>query len=74
MPVAEVLKAPCPRPARPDRPSVGDLAGFSVQQEAALSVCEARKDAAVQIIEIYNQVAKATAAGSVKTRRWRLWP
>ena len=37
---------------------MGDLAAFSVRQEAALGVCEARKDAAVALID-----AQARAAG-----------
>ncbi len=46
-----LLRAPCPRPERPSRPTAGDLAAFSVRQEAALNVCEARKDAAVAIVD-----------------------
>ena len=71
IPVAEILRAPCPRPPRPMSPSVGELAGFSVEQEAAISVCEMRKDAAVATIEAHNRLADAPAAS--KRPWWRRW-
>lgn len=52
-------------------PSVGELAGFSVEQEAAISVCEMRKDAAVATIEAHNRLADAPAAS--KRPWWRRW-
>lgn len=71
IPVADILRAPCPRPPRPTSPSVSELAGFSVEQEAAISVCEMRKDAAVTTIDAHNRLASASAA----SRRpwWRRW-
>ena len=70
------LREPCPRPARPDAPSAGQLAGFSVRQEAALSVCEGRKDAAVAVIDAVNSwAARLAAALATPPQRawWRLW-
>ena len=58
IPVAQVLRDPCPRPDRPAAPTVGELAAFSVRQEAALGVCEARKDAAVALIDAQARAAK----------------
>jgi hypothetical protein len=49
---------------------VGELAGFSVEQEAAILVCEARKDAAVLIMDAYGGVA---AKPEVKRRWWEIW-
>ena len=72
LPVAESLRAPCPRPVRPAAPSVGELAGFSIEQEAAISGCEALKEAAVQTIDAHNRLAAALAAGP-KRRWWRGW-
>ncbi len=45
------LREPCPRPARPDAPTLGALALFSVRQEEAVAVCEGRKDAAVSLLD-----------------------
>lgn len=75
MAVPEVLRAPCPRPIRPAAPSVGELAGFSVEQEAAISGCELRKDAAVQVIDAYNATEEALS-GALEPKRpwWRRWP
>ena len=74
IPVATTLRSPCPRPARPRQPSVGELAGFSVEQEAAISVCETRKDAAVAVIDAHNRIA-ADVAERLKPPRpwWRRW-
>ncbi len=58
IPVAQVLRDPCPRPDRPPAPNVGELAAFSVRQEAAIGVCEARKDAAVALIDAQAKAAK----------------
>lgn len=60
-----------PAPVQPEAPSVGELAGFWVQQEAALSICEARKDAAVAVMEAYNRAA-STPHGRA-SRWWRPW-
>ena len=53
-----MLRDPCPRPDRPAAPTVGELAAFSVRQEAAIGVCEARKDAVVALIDAQAKAAK----------------
>ena len=59
LPVAATLRAPCPRPDRPAAPDTGALAAFSIRQEAAISTCEARKDAAVGVIDAANAALAA---------------
>jgi hypothetical protein len=72
--VPQTLRGPCPRPSRPRSPSVGELAGFSVEQEAAISTCEGRKDAAVQMIDAHNAAAlKLAETAKPKRVWWRLW-
>lgn len=52
---------------------MGALAAFSVAQEAAIGVCEARKDAAVAIIDAHA-AASAALQVSLKPRPWwALW-
>ena len=65
-----MLLQPCPRPDRPATPDAGALAAFSVRQEAAISVCEARKDAAVQALDAGDAALRALAAAPAR----RLWP
>lgn len=75
LPVSETLRGPCRRPIRPQAPSVGELAGFSVEQEAALSACEGRKDAAVQVIDAHNAAAVELERRLAYRRPWwRVWP
>lgn len=84
MPVAETLKAPCPRPNLPQLPNaipaqrdaavdqvLRPVMAFAVKEEAAVSVCEARKDAAVAVIEAHNQLVTDLA----KPQRpwWKFW-
>ncbi len=71
LPVAATLRAPCPRPDRPDAPDLGALAAFSLRQEAALNVCEARKDAAVGVLDAGNAALRALA--KPEPRRWPPW-
>ena len=67
------LRAPCQRPSRPVSPTVGQLAGFSIRQEAALNVCEGFKDAAVAIVDAQNDAA-ARQAQALRPRRWfEIW-
>ena len=73
-PAPAVLRAPCPRPERPSSPTVGELAGFSVEQQAALAVCESRKDAAVAILDAGAMASAALAIQLAPKRRWwRVW-
>lgn len=59
----------CPRTERPDviGLTVGKLASYSVQQAADLEVCNARRAAAVSIIEAVNK------ANEPKRPWWRFW-
>ena len=70
-PVAQVLRDPCPRPDRPAAPTLGMLAVFSVRQEAALSTCEARKDAAVALLDAEADALRPAAAP--QRPWWRVW-
>ena len=65
-----MLRSACPRPDRPATPDAGALAAFSLRQEAAISVCEARKDAAVTVIDAGNAALASLAKPAA--RRWRL--
>ena len=60
---ADALRQPCPRPARPDAPTAGELAMFSLRQEAAIGVCESRKDEALGVIDAGNEALTALAKG-----------
>lgn len=71
--MAASLRQPCPRPERPANPDVGGLAAFSVRQEGAESVCEARKDAAVAVIDAANAIAAQLAAALKPKPWWRPW-
>jgi hypothetical protein len=51
---------------------VGDLAAFAVREEAALSVCNGYREAAVAIIDSHNAIA-AEVAQQLKPRKW-WWP
>ena len=70
-PVAQVLRDPCPRPDRPPTPTLGSLAVFSVRQEAALSTCEARKDAAVALLDA--EAAALRPSPPPRPSWWKVW-
>jgi hypothetical protein len=42
--------------------TVGDLAAFSVRQEAALSACDARRAALVETVDAHNRLAASAQA------------
>ncbi len=69
--VAQVLRDPCPRPDRPGAPGPGELAMFSVRQEAALSTCEARKDAAAALLD--EEAVALRPVANAKRPWWRVW-
>ena len=69
--MAQSLRDPCPRPDRPGAPDLGALAVFSVRQEAALSTCEARKDAAVALLDA--EAAALRPAPPSKRPWWKVW-
>ena len=64
--IPDTLRRPCAGPDPAGVATVGDLAAFSVRQEAALQVCEARRSALVEIEEAYARV-------TAPTRRWWSW-
>lgn len=56
------LRATCERPSGVDDvKTVGDLAAYSVRQDAALKVCDAKREGLVSILDAVNAPAK---------RRW----
>lgn len=67
--VPEVLKS-CPRPELPAEGelTIGDLAIFSIEQEAALNVCDSHRGAAVSMIEAVN---KALEVPEPKAPWWK---
>ncbi len=58
VPVARSLREPCPRPAPEAVVTAGDLAAFSLRQEAALSICEARRAALVSVADAHNAAVR----------------
>lgn len=61
--MAETLRQDCPRPDGVEAvKTVGELAAFSVRQEAALAVCDARRGALVQSVDAHNALAAQMAA------------
>ncbi|WP_284359935.1 hypothetical protein [Candidatus Phycosocius spiralis] len=62
----ETIKT-CPRTERPstDGLTIGALAAFSVQQSADLELCDARREAAISIIDTINK------ANAPKKPWWR---
>ena len=55
IPVPETLRQPCPQVDREGVLTIGDLAAFSVRQEAALVACDARRAEAVGLIDRRNE-------------------
>jgi hypothetical protein len=68
--VPKSLRMPCRGPELPtsDTVTTGDIATFSILQEAALQTCDARREASISIIDAIN------AANREEPRPWwRLW-
>lgn len=63
IPVPQSLRDPCERPNPESVQTVGDLAAYSIRQDAAIKTCSSRGDALVELID---------AANGVKGKRW--WP
>lgn len=63
VPVADSLRAPCPRPAADAVRTAGDLAAFSIRQEAAIGLCEARRDAVLAVVDAHNAAAAGLKDG-----------
>lgn len=64
IPVPDALRQACVGPAADGVQTVGDLAVFSVRQEAAIALCDARRASAVALIDQAN--------GTSDERGW--WP
>lgn len=59
VPVATSLRSPCPQPAGEAAVrTAGELAAFSLRQEAALSVCDARREAILAAVDAHNAAAE----------------
>lgn len=63
IPVAETLRAPCPsaKGAESVR-TIGELAAFSILQQAALVVCDGYRSALVQTVDAHNALAAQMVA------------
>lgn len=58
IPVPETLREACVGPSHEDVRTAGDLAVFSVRQEAVIAVCDAKRAGAIALIDQRNaQVA-----------------
>lgn len=66
IPVPETLREPCVGPSTDGVVTVGDLAMFSVRQEAVIAVCDAKRAGAVALIDQRNRLAKPKPW-------WRFW-
>ncbi|MDP3869921.1 hypothetical protein [Phenylobacterium sp.] len=77
VPITDTLRAKCPRPPPPVLPEtlpddaaalidkvLRPVLSFSVRQEAAIGICEGRKDGAVSLIDAHNRTATALAQPS----------
>lgn len=64
IPLPDSFRQACSGPATEGVATVGDLAAFSIRQEVALQVCDARRAGAVAVIDAANVRAKP--------RKW--WP
>lgn len=56
--VPDSLRAPCAKPDPEGVATVGDLAAFSLRQDAALRICSARGDALVEVLDGVNKAWK----------------
>lgn len=59
--VPDSLRQPCPRTPTAEVNTVQELAAFSVKQEADLKTCDARRAAAIAIIDAANAQRQADA-------------
>lgn len=64
--IPESLRARCAGPATAGVETIGQLAAFSVRQEAALQVCDERKAAVVAIVDAHKAVV-------MPRPWWRFW-
>lgn len=59
------LKAECERPDPSNVATIGDLAVFSLKQDAAIRVCDAKREAVIAIAE--------ASQPKPRKKRFRLW-
>ena len=65
VPVMASLRSPCPRVSgEDDVRTAGDLAAYSLRQEAALAVCEARRDAILSAVDAHNAAVSGLRGGA----------
>ena len=64
--IPQSLRTACDRPDPAGVKSIGDLAAFSLRQEAALSICDSRRAAVVAVADAY-------AARAPLTHWWQGW-
>ena len=58
IPVPDTYREACERPDPSGVQTVGDLASYSLKQDASLKDCNAKRDGLVQIIDAANKAAK----------------
>jgi hypothetical protein len=73
IPIAPVLREPCPRPDFRAVQTVGELAVFSVRQEGALAVCDERRRAAVAVLDAANAMNAQMAEALKRKPWWKVW-
>lgn len=61
------LDRPCDRPDPDSVVTVGDLATFSIRQESALSVCDARRAALAELIRAQAAIVEPDPPA------WQFW-
>lgn len=62
IPVPDTFRQACERPDPQNVQTIGDLASFSLQQNAAITVCDAKREGLLDIIDATNKASGA--------RRW----
>ena len=71
--IPPAIERACDRPAKPETPTIGDLAAFSIAQEGAIDKCDTKRAAAVSIIRMQNETSKRLAASVRPKRFWEFW-
>lgn len=68
--VPETLRNKCHRPEVPanNEVSIGELASFSILQEAAIETCDVRREALVTLVDTINDMNKTEPRPW-----WRFW-
>ena len=71
--ISDSATKPCRRPSRAGVQTVGDLAAFSIDQEAAIGECEVQRDHAVTQLQDLNAAIAAQARATAPRPWWRVW-